>query len=91
MPPRNRADLRNTIQIEPMQIPMPKSDDGPLYGTRLSTVILVKHNGSVLFVERDIWSLDSKNKVSRGDAKQQRVFTFNLEQKPSRVSDGGVS
>ena len=34
---------------------------GELYGTRLSTVVLIKRDGEVLFVERDVWQLDDRN------------------------------
>ncbi|KAI0079492.1 DUF833-domain-containing protein [Panus rudis PR-1116 ss-1] len=78
-PPRERTDLRNTIQIEPLSIRVsPTSGTNLHYGTRLSTVILIGRDGRVLFVERDIWMLDGENKVSRADAKNQRVFQFNL-------------
>ena len=87
MPPRLRADLRNTIQIEPLQIPLPKSDDTPLYGTRLSTVILVHRDGRVMFVERDIWTVDAEGKARMGDAKQQRIFRFHLQPNKSPEHD----
>lgn len=32
---------------------------GEVYATRLSTVVLVRRDGSVLFIERDIWKLAS--------------------------------
>lgn len=79
MPPRVRADLRNTIQIEPLQVKVAQSDDGPLYGTRLSTVILVRRDGKVLFVERDIWLLGEENKAFKAANTNDRVFTFHLE------------
>jgi len=51
--------------------------DGPeFYGTRLATVLLIRRDGRVLFVERDIWQLDSNGEVTRGDPRRERVFRF---------------
>lgn len=53
--------------------------DGPeYYGTRLSTVLLVRKDGRVVFVERDIWQLDSDGRVARGDPRHDRSFRFQL-------------
>ena len=49
------------------------------YGTRLSTVILVRRNGSVLFIERDIWVRDADGSAVRGDPKRARVYRFRLD------------
>ena len=51
---------------------------GEVYATRLSTVVLVRRDGSVLFIERDIWTLDGENKVTKADAKKQRTFRLRL-------------
>ncbi|KAK7681627.1 hypothetical protein QCA50_015361 [Cerrena zonata] len=78
-PPRERGELRNTIHIEPLTIGVQSPDTPPdYYGTRLSTVILVGRDGRTLFIERDIWTLDAENKLTRGDAKHQRAFRFHL-------------
>lgn len=59
--------------------------DGPdFYGTRLSTVLLVRRDGRVRFVERDIWQLsnivDSDGiQVSRGDPRFERAFSFDMD------------
>lgn len=42
------------------------------YGTRLSTVILIRKDGNILFIERDIWKVDAPpsnagQSASRGD------------------------
>lgn len=59
------------------------------YGTRLSTVILIRRDGSVLFIERDIWRLGEDDKPERlnyserrgeGEVKE-RVFEFTLDRK----------
>ena len=76
-PPLDKAG--NTIHIEPLTIGAQSPDTPPdYYGTRLSTVILVGRDGRTLFIERDIWTLDDENKVTRGDAKKERVFRFHL-------------
>ncbi|OBZ68641.1 Transport and Golgi organization 2 [Grifola frondosa] len=80
--PLGRAELRNTIQVEPMLIPMIESPDAAsstYYGTRLSTVILIRKNGNVLYIERDIWMLDSTGRVTKGDTNHDRVFHFQIE------------
>jgi hypothetical protein len=58
------------------------------YGTRLSTVILVRRDGSVLFVERDIWSLpvqEGKHEDARPTkcepASRDRTFRFHLAER----------
>lgn len=50
-----------------------------LYGTMLSTAILVKRNGEVLFIERDIWGYGPDGAPVRlTDGSTDRVFRFNL-------------
>ncbi|KAI0695299.1 NRDE protein-domain-containing protein [Cytidiella melzeri] len=92
-PPRTRTDLRNTIQIIPSPISTPQtrpsssssssSQPTHYYGTRLSTVLLVRRDGTVLFTERDIWRLDSSEEEEGcrpvpGDRKGDRVCRFQL-------------
>lgn len=73
--PSARSELRNTIQVEPLALQGPQE----FYATRLSTVILVKRSGEVLFIERDRWKLvDSKPVLS--DPSSQREFRFKLQQ-----------
>src|SRR5882757_3159641 len=88
-PPRTRAELRTTIAVDPMRISTqsgsgsgsgPGPDDAQLYATRLATVVLVRRDGSVLFVERDVWQLDARGDgASRADAQSARVFRFDLQ------------
>jgi uncharacterized protein with NRDE domain len=51
------------------------------YGTRLSTILLVRNNGQVLFIERDIWKLgDSDDGVPvKSDPPTERKYTFKLD------------
>ncbi len=57
------------------------------FGTRLSTVLLIRRDGSVIFIERDIWRLGKDGKPERLDYKErqkegdtrQRVFEFKLD------------
>ncbi|KAH8113482.1 NRDE protein-domain-containing protein [Phellopilus nigrolimitatus] len=83
-PPRNRSQLRTSIQIPPLRMTSSlsagASADGPeWYGTRLSTVILVRRDGRVLFVEKDAWKLDPSGEGPiRGDPQSARVFRFRL-------------
>jgi len=97
-PPRDRSGLKNVIHVEPVSVKGPLSneeDDSQhprgcsLYGTRLSTVILVRRSGEVVFVERDIWTLDDDagerdddddggggGGARLADAKSERTFKF---------------
>jgi len=79
VPPSDRTGLRNTIQVEPLQVPIAEPSGGSVlepYGTRLSTIILIRRDGSVLFVERDIWTLNQEGSVVRADPRQQRIYRF---------------
>ena len=49
------------------------------YGTRLSTVLLVRNNGQVLFIERDIWKLGDEGVPVKSDPPTERKFIFNLD------------
>lgn len=81
--PTVRSELRNTILIDPMRDPV-TSEETWVYGTRLSTVILVRRDGSVLFIERDIWKLDSEGQIQKGDwPKGDRVHSFQLASRDS--------
>ncbi|KIO05328.1 hypothetical protein M404DRAFT_141529 [Pisolithus tinctorius Marx 270] len=74
-PPTSRAELCNTIQVDP--ILFPENTDGNklaqqpkgYYATRLATVILVKRTGEVVFIERDRWMLPDEAK-SNAERKQ---------------------
>lgn len=73
-PPSARSELKNTVEVEPFIM----QGSREFYGTRLSTVILVKRTGEVLFVERDRWNLvDAKPILS--DHSSQREFRFRLQ------------
>jgi len=78
----DRSTLRNTIQVDPITFQVPGSSDHvakEYYGTRLSTVILVRRDGSTLFVERDIWTLRGEDEVKKADANGDRVFRFRID------------
>lgn len=72
-PPRDRSELRNTIQVEPLH------DANGYYGTRLATVVLVKRSGEVVFTERDRWGLTAQGQPILADPSSQRVFRFKME------------
>ncbi|KAG8716620.1 hypothetical protein FRC09_015484 [Ceratobasidium sp. 395] len=49
------------------------------YCTRLTTVILVRRDGQVEFVERDIWAeLEGKSNPVKADKTSQRRFSFEI-------------
>lgn len=64
-----------TIYMEPVALNGVLSDS---YGTRLSTVILIRRDGQVLFIERDIWQMDEYNKPAKSDPPSERVYRFQL-------------
>ncbi|KAF9020286.1 DUF833-domain-containing protein [Hymenopellis radicata] len=77
-PVEQREDLRRTIQVLPFSIPSTLPEADKVYGTRLSTVILVRRDGSVLFIERDLWkSVDGR--VTKTDPPSERIYRFQLE------------
>jgi len=70
-PVRERS---HAIYIEPEQ-------DGNVsnaYGTRLSTVVLIRRNGQVLFIERDVWRMEENGKLAKADPPSERVYRFEL-------------
>lgn len=78
-----RVHLRRTIHVAPIPITIDRPGVPPVttaYGTRLSTVILVKRNGEVTFIERDIWKMvDGKPKrLDKEEEKTQRIFKFRI-------------
>jgi len=62
-----KEDLSLTIQVRPID------NAGGIYGTRLSTVLLVREDGSVRWVEKDIFQLREGIAVEGTD---QREFAF---------------
>lgn len=69
----NRSELRNTVEVAPIPIILDN-----VYGTRLSTVVLIRRDGQVTFIERDIWkALDGK--VERMPVSSERKFCFKLD------------
>ncbi|KAI0770070.1 NRDE protein-domain-containing protein [Fomes fomentarius] len=87
--PIDRSELRNTIEVEPIHIPpgeFPAANrehappSNVFYGTRLSTVILIRRDGNVTFIERDIWSVDeATGGVVKSDLGHDRVFRFQIQ------------
>ncbi len=80
VPLKSLADAKRCTCLQPIRIgknpeqPLKAESKGRWYGTRVSTVILVKENGEVTFVERDIGELDEEGEARRGDG--ERVFRF---------------
>ena len=65
------------MEIDPINITL----DGQLsgwYGTRLSTIILIRSDGSVLFRERDIWTLNATGEPILGESSNDRLLEFKL-------------
>ncbi|RDB14538.1 Transport and Golgi organization 2 [Hypsizygus marmoreus] len=79
-PVTERAQLRNTVHVAPFPLTLEGLPNVgcDAYGTRLSTILLIKKNGDALFIERDIWKLVN-GKVVRADPQSQRVFRFQVK------------
>ncbi|THH05663.1 hypothetical protein EW145_g4635 [Phellinidium pouzarii] len=93
-PPGNRSQLRTSIEIPPLRmsssLSADASADGPeFYGTRLSTILLVRRDGRVIFMERDAWKLDKGGNAVRGDPKDTRIFHLQLND-PKELKESGI-
>ncbi|KAF9257151.1 DUF833-domain-containing protein [Marasmius fiardii PR-910] len=84
-PVTERRQLRNTVEV----VPYPATWGGSVqyYGTRLSTVLFIRRNGQVTFIERDIWKLVD-GKVTRlggnvddnnNSPPSERTYRFQLD------------
>jgi uncharacterized protein with NRDE domain len=73
-----RSHLRETIHVRPFPIKLEPESAPNIYGTRLSTVILIRKDGRAVFVERDVWKwVDGK--AVEGDPSLDRKFSFQLD------------
>ncbi|KAI9465003.1 NRDE protein-domain-containing protein [Lactarius psammicola] len=78
-PPRERAELKNTIFVPVLDAGAIKPDaPHAYYGTRLAQVVLVRRNGHVTYIERDVWLLDTTGAPVRAGATDLRAFSFRL-------------
>ncbi|KAJ7464729.1 NRDE protein-domain-containing protein [Mycena galericulata] len=57
-PPRARAELRESICVPPIAVPVGADGGTSYYATRLATVLLVRRDGAGVFIERDVWRVD---------------------------------
>jgi len=76
----NISKRSETIQVLPVPTSTVSDNLPPTvcYGTRLSTVLLVRNNGEVLFIERDIWKLGDGGVPIKSDPPTERRFDFKL-------------
>jgi uncharacterized protein with NRDE domain len=65
------------VEVEPIKFTLGAGLSG-WYGTRLSTIVLVRRDGSALFRERDIWALNATGEPVRGDSNNDRLLEFKL-------------
>ncbi|WVQ65239.1 uncharacterized protein L199_003412 [Kwoniella botswanensis] len=68
------ANAFTTPTTESGQSPKPR-----WYGTRTSTVIIVKENGETIFVERDVLVLDDEGNPKKGEGERWVKFKANLD------------
>lgn len=78
-PPKEHADLRSTIHVEPLLVSPGDGKPAEKYATRLSTVILIRRDGSALFIERDIWKLDEAGELTTADFDDPSERAFRLQ------------
>jgi len=81
-PITKREDLLHTVQVLPVPIILDGPAGNPIpiyYGTRLSTVLLVRKDGEVLFVERDLWKCGASGGPYKADPPTERRFRFTIE------------
>ena len=76
-PLSSREERRTTVEVEPIQVALGAGMSG-WYGTRLSTIVLVRNDGSVVFRERDIWTLNGTGEPVRGYNSSDCILEFNL-------------
>ena len=74
-PPREREEFKNTILAPPLSMSNAPHD---MYGTRLAQVILVRRDGRVTYIERDIWALDGTGAAVRASPENMRSFILRL-------------
>lgn len=68
--------MAHAIRVQPLRVTenhVGTEGSGRWYGTRVATVILVKDDGQVIFVERDISVLDG-DQVKPGSDERRVVF-----------------
>ncbi|KAG5643338.1 hypothetical protein DXG03_001057 [Asterophora parasitica] len=75
-----RSQLRNTVHVAPFPITLEGVPNmtSNMYGTRLSTILLIKKNGEAVFIERDVWRLEN-GQVVHAEPTSQRVFRFQVK------------
>ncbi len=65
------------MEVDPIKVSIGAGLNG-WYGTRLSTIVLIRKDGSVVFRERDIWTLNATGEPVRGDDSSDRLLEFKL-------------
>lgn len=77
-PLQARAVFQRSTSINPIQlhfsqfVPITSTEnDERWYGTRLVTVILVKHDGRFVFSEKDVWGLDDNGAPTKLDGERR--------------------
>ena len=68
--PKSKYDMRGALRVDPVFL------HHGWDGTRVSSIILIRHDGSVVFRERDIWSLNAAGEPVLGDPNNDRKLTF---------------
>lgn len=93
-PITSREHLRNTVQVDPIPIVLEgfqMSVPATAYGTRLTSVLLIRRNGDAHFIERDIWKRDNDGSIVKADPPTQREFSFKLDLEAIRRAQESLS
>lgn len=84
-PPVAPPQLQQNQQQHQPPPPLPREETAFYYGTRLSTVVLIRRDGATTLVERDVWTLDPARgggAPAHAPAGRDRVFRFQIERGP---------
>lgn len=63
------------MRVDPLTLNIGAEIEG-WYGTKVSTIILVRKDGFVQYLERDIWMLDAEGHPIHGSRKDDRRNCF---------------
>ena len=73
------AELPKSCAVQVVPILLVSDGRSTYYGTRNSTVLLVRRDGQVLFIERDIWELGPDGVPYKADPPTERKFRFKID------------
>lgn len=79
---RRGPSFQGTKEYPPLEEKSKGLNPSRYYATRLATVVLVRNNGEVVFVERDVWFMDDNLEPKLREAEEtpcQRKYQFQIK------------